>query len=136
MKKYLLSIVIVIATLTSCSIDDDLQSFYLEVLPIESAEMPEQFIYGETHEIFMDYIRPTGCHVFNDFLYQINGQERTVGIINTVYTDNACEDNPETVTVSFQFKVTSFETYVFKFYQGDNEEGVDQYLIMEVPVVE
>ncbi len=136
MKKYLLSIVIVIATLTSCSIDDDVQSFYLEVLPIESAEMPEQFIYGETHEIFMDYIRPTGCHVFNDFLYQINGQERTVVIINTVYTDNACEDNPETVTVSFQFNVTSFETYVFKFYQGENEDGVDQYLIMEVPVVE
>jgi hypothetical protein len=136
MKKYLLSIVIVIATLTSCSIDDDLQSFYLEVLPIESAEMPEQFIYGETHEIFMDYIRPTGCHVFNDFLYQINGQERTVGIINTVYTDNACEENPETVTVSFQFSVTSFETYVFKFYQGEDEDEVDQYLIMEVPVVE
>jgi hypothetical protein len=136
MKKYLLSIVVVIVTLTSCSIDDDVPSFYLEVLPIESAEMPEQFIYGEIHEIFIDYIRPSSCYLFNDFLYQINEQERTVGIINTVYTDNACEENPETVTVSFQFSVTSFETYVFKFYQGEDEDGVDEYLIMEVPVVE
>ncbi len=85
----------------------------------------------------MDYIKPSGCHVFNDFLYQINGQERIVGIWNTVYTDNACVEDPETVTVSFQFLVTSTETYVFKFFQGQDEalNGADQYLIIEVPVV-
>ncbi len=74
MKKYVLLLGVVISTLTSCNIGDDMESFYLEVLPIESVEMPEEFIFGETHEIFMDYIRPTSCHVFNDFLYQINEQ--------------------------------------------------------------
>jgi hypothetical protein len=127
---------IAISTLTSCSIDDDAESFHLEVLPINSVEMPEEFVFGGTYEVFMDYTRPTGCHVFNDFLYQINGQERTVGILNTVYTDYICEDNPETVTVSFQFNVTSQETYIFKFYQGVSEENIDQYLIIEIPVVE
>ena len=136
MKRYLLLISLVISTLTSCSVDDDTQSFYLEVLPIESVEMPDQFVFGDTHEIFMDYERPTSCHIFNDFLYQINGQERTVGIINTVYVENTCEEDLETVTVSFQFNVTSLDTYVFKFYQGQDEDGTDQYLIMEVPVVE
>jgi len=136
MKKYFLLVVILIATLTSCSIDNNAPSFYYEALPIESVEMPEEFMFGETYEIFMDYIRPTGCYVFNDFLYQINGQERTVGIINTVYTDTICEENPETVTVSFQFTVTGNETHIFKFYQGEDEDGVDQYLIIEVPVVE
>lgn len=136
MKKYVLLLGVVISTLTSCNIDDDRASFYLEVLPIESVEMPEEFIFGETHEIFMDYIRPTSCHVFNDFLYQINEQERTVGVLNTVYTDGACEEDLETVTVSFQFNVTSLDTYVFKFYQGEDEDGVDQYLIIEVPVVD
>ncbi len=134
--------VVVITTLNSCSLDDDnaadAQSFYFEIMAIESVEMPEEFIFGETYEIFMDYIKPTSCHVFNDFLYQINGQERTVGIWNTVYTDGVCEEDPETVTVSFQFLVTSLDTYVFKFYQGEDEasNGVDQYLIIEVPVVE
>ena len=127
---------ILVGTLTSCSIDDDPSSFYFEILAIESAEMPEEFVFGETYEIFMDYTKPTSCHIFNDFLYQINGQERTVGIINTVYTNNACEEDSEIVTVSFQFNVTSLETYVFKFYQGEDEDGVDQYLIIEVPVVE
>ncbi len=136
MKRYFLIIAILIFTLTSCSTDDDTPSFYFEILPIESAEMPEQFVFGETYEIFIDYIRPTDCHVFNDFLYQKNGQERTVGIINTVYTDNICLVLEENVTVSFQFNVTSFETYIFKFYQGEDEEGFDQYLIIEVPVVE
>ena len=131
--------VVVIATLNSCSIDDDAnaQSFNFEIMPIESVEMPEEFLYGETYEIFMDYIKPSGCHVFNDFLYQINEQERTVVIVNTVYTDNICEEDPETVTVSFQFTVTSLETHVFKFFQGQDEalNGADQYLIIEVPVV-
>jgi hypothetical protein len=136
MKKYLVVIGFIIATFTSCSIDDNRQSFYLEVLPIQSVELPEEFIFGETHEIFMDYIRPSTCHVFNDFLYQINGQERTVGILNTVYLDDDCQDDLELVTVSFDFNVTSTETYVFKFYQGEDADGVDQYLIIEVPVVE
>ena len=136
MKKYLLLMGVVISTLTSCGIDDDAQSFYFEILPIESVELPEEFMFGDTYEIFIDYIRPSSCYVFNDFLYQVNDQERTVGIWNTVYTDNACEEDPETVTVSFEFIVNSNETYVFKFFQGQDEDGVDQYLIIEVPVVE
>ena len=128
--------VVAMATLTSCSIDDEGQSFHFEIMPIESVDMPEEFEFGGTYEIFIDYVKPTNCHVFNDFLYQINEQERTVGIINTVYTDTICEEDPETVTVSFRFLVTSLETYVFKFYQGEDEEGIDQYLIIEVPVIE
>ena len=129
--------VVVISTLTSCSLDDDAPSFHFEIMPIESVEVPEEFLFGETYEIFMDYIKPTGCHVFNNSLYEINEQERTVVIVNTVYTDNVCVEDPETVTVSFQFTVTSLETHVFKFFQGENEalNGADQYLIIEVPVV-
>lgn len=124
------------STLMSCGVDDDFQSFHFEIMPIESVEIPEEFIYGETYEIFMDYVKPTDCYVFTDFLYQIDDQERTVGIWNTVYTESSCMEGPETVTVSFRFFVTSLETYVFKFYQGEDEEGVDQYLIIEVPVTE
>ena len=136
MKKYLVILIVVFVSLSSCSVDDDSPSFYFEIIPIESVEMPEEFVFGQTHEIFMDYIRPTNCHTFNNFLYEIDGQERTVGIINTVYPDDICEEDLETVTVSFIFKVNGLDTYIFKFYQGEDEEGVDQYLIIEVPVVE
>jgi hypothetical protein len=136
MKKCLMILVVVISTLVSCSVDDDSPTFHFEIMPIESVQMPEEFVYGETYEISMDYIRTSGCHVFNSFLYQIDEQERTVGVINTVYTNTICETLEENVSVSFDFIVTSYDTYVFKFFQGEDEEGVDQYLIMEVPVVE
>ena len=56
---------------TSCSIDSDYSpTFYLEVLPIESVNMPQEFVLGETYEIEITYNRPNGCYFFNDFFYQ------------------------------------------------------------------
>ena len=34
--------------LLSCSIDDNTNDFYLETLPIESVDMPDSFVSGET----------------------------------------------------------------------------------------
>ena len=49
-------LILFISVLTSCSIEnDDSATFSLEVLPIESVEVPEQFIYGETYEIGVTY---------------------------------------------------------------------------------
>ncbi len=136
MKKFFILTVISFLTLSSCSIDDDNNvDFYLEVLPIESVEIPDEFELGQTYEILISYNRPTGCYDFNDFIYEINGQERTVAVVNTVYTNVNCTEQSELVTVSLNFYVTSNETYLFKFYQGEDEEGEDQYFIVEVPVV-
>ncbi|WP_296316024.1 hypothetical protein [Winogradskyella sp. UBA3174] len=136
MKKYVLLAILCIAMFTSCSLDDDsTANFSLEVLPIESVEMPEQFIHGETYEIFITYVAPSSCYEFNDFIYEIDGHERTVAIINTVYNNADCIEETELVTVSLDFTVTGTETYVFKFYQGEDDQGVDQYYLVEVPVV-
>ena len=83
----------------------------------------------------------TSCSIeddTNDFIYEIDGQQRTVAVVNTVYTiDNStCAEDPEEVTVHFDFHVTSNETYIFKFYQGEDEQGTDQYYIVEVPVMD
>ena len=122
---------------TSCSIDSDYSpTFYLEVLPIESVNMPQEFVLGETYEIEITYNRPNGCYFFNDFFYQTNENERTIAIINTVYTDLSCAQEEEFVDVNFTFQVTSSDTYIFKFFQGEDETGDDQYYILEVPVVE
>ena len=139
MKKYVILVAFFISTLTSCSVEnDDSITFFLEVLPIESVDVPEQFVYGEVHEISMTYNRPTSCYQFNDFIYEINGQERTVAVTDTFYASEsaACVEGPEEATVSFNFKATSNETYVFKFYQGEDEQGEDLYYIVEIPVVE
>ena len=122
---------------TSCSIDSDYSpTFYLEVLPIESVNMLQEIVLGETYEIEITYNRPNGCYFFNDFFYQTNENERTIAVINTVYTNIDCVQADEPMEVFFTFPVTSNSTYVFKFFQGKDESGDDQYYILEVPVVE
>lgn len=136
MKKFALLAIIVILSFTSCSIDDGgYQSFTLEVLPIESVEMPEYFVQGETYEIFVTYTKPNSCFFFNDFIYEINGHERTVAVVTTVYDTN-CVGEPEEVSVNFDFTVSGTETYLFKFYQGEDDYGEDQYYLVEVPVMD
>jgi hypothetical protein len=138
MKKILLLSFLVFSML-SCNVSDQTQSFYTEIIPIESVTIPEEFQFGQVYEIGVTYFRPTGCHIFNNFYYDINENERTVAVINTVYDDQPCETfgaEENEVEVSFNFQVNSFDTYTFKFFQGQDDNDNDLYYIVEVPVVE
>lgn len=128
----------------SCSVDDNqvANDYQLEILPIINANLPEQFFYGDVYEITYSYSRPTSCHIFNDTYYTINGDERTIAVINIVLDETISGDTcegfiDEVVEKSFNFVVNK-ETgsYVFKFWQGENENGEDLYLIEEVPIVD
>ncbi|WP_178986341.1 hypothetical protein [Winogradskyella helgolandensis] len=135
MKRYALLVFVFVSMLTSCSIEDDNNYVGTEVMPIESIEIPEHFVHGESYEIMITYNRPSSCYQFYNFLYDINGNERTVAVINSVYSNSSCIEDEESVTVSLNFMVTGTETYLFKFYQGHDEEGEDQYYLAEVPVL-
>lgn len=125
-------------SLSSCSLgDENAAEFYTEILPIESVDMPVEFILGETYEITVAYFWPSGCHVFYDFYYASELNQRTVAVINAVYPNQACETyENELVEVSFNFKVTSNGTYIFRFWQGEDANGNDLYYIVEVPVLD
>ncbi|SHG78538.1 hypothetical protein [Winogradskyella jejuensis] len=135
MKKILLLFVLV--GFMSCDIGgDDGPSFQLELMSITSVNIPDQFTFGETHEITVNYLRPNGCHEFNNFIFQPDGNTRTVAVVDTVYDDPNCSPNAVDASVSFDFRVVSNEPYIFQFYQGSTQTGEDQYLIIEVPVVD
>jgi hypothetical protein len=139
MKKGAYLAIIICLILSSCSLDDSANAeFSFEFMPVESVVMPEEFMHGETYAIGVSYTKPNSCYQFNDFAYEINGNERTIAVINTVYSNsNAnCTGEPVLNTVSFDFTVTGTETYVFKFYQGEDEAGEEHYYIVEVPVVD
>ncbi|WP_299523431.1 hypothetical protein [Winogradskyella sp.] len=137
MKKYVYQFLMFMVIFTSCNIENDnTLNFYLEVVPIESVDVPEEFILGQIHEISVTYTRPNSCYEFNDFIYSVQNNVRSVAVANTVYTNIECMSLSEDVTVSFDFVVSSLETHVFQFYQGTNDDGIDQYHIVEVPVVE
>lgn len=136
MKKIFFLLLIAISV-TSCSVDDDVNDFYYEILPVESVEIPEEFVLGQTYEITVTYLRPTTCHVFNNFYYDSELNQRTVAVVTSVYQNNDCLVLiDEEVEAMFNFMVNSNGTYVFKFWQGEDENGNDLYYIVEVPVVE
>ncbi|WP_456438120.1 hypothetical protein [Psychroserpens sp.] len=122
----------------SCSPEENNSlNFSYETLPVESVDMPEEFVLGNTYEIRMTYLRLSGCHLFYDFYYVSENNIRTIAIINTVFDDQDCGvfENEE-VEVSFDFQVNSFDPYVFRFWQGEDENGNDNYYLVEVPVID
>ena len=136
MKK-LIVFCVLLSTLMSCSLSDDNSvNYHFEILPIDSVDIPEEFILGEIYPITVFYTKPSGCYVFNDFYYVKELNERTVAVINTVYEDRPCTQATEQAEATFNFMVNSNGTYVFKFWQGEDEAGNDLYYIIEVPVVE
>ncbi|WP_323787382.1 hypothetical protein [Psychroserpens sp.] len=137
MKKLFL-LGFLICSALSCSVEgDDSQEFFYETLPIESVDMPTEFQFGNTYQITMTYLRPTGCHLFNDFYYVSEGDQRTIAIITSVFPNQDCETfENEEVEATFNFRVNSVGPYVFRFWQGDDESGNDIYYIVEVPVVD
>ncbi len=125
--------------LSSCLNDDDAGiNFSYELVPIEEVSIPDQFIRGETYEITVSYFRPSDCHSFSGFDYDRLSNERTVSVVNVVVNDRICENLEQTdlVNVSFNFLVGFEDSYVFRFWQGRNDQGENQFLVMEIPVVE
>lgn len=133
MKKLLVLCVALI--FASCSVDDDSTNYSFEVLPVESVDIPDEFAIGEIYPITVSYYKPTTCHTFKEFYYLKENNERTVAPIDFVYSEDSCQNlTDELVEETFNFIVTSNGSYIFKFWQGEDANGEDQYLIIEVPV--
>lgn len=135
MKRFI-ALGLTLILFTACSIDDDtIYNYDSEILPIESVDIPESFTLGETYPITVSYFKPTTCYSFNDIYYAKHNNERTVAVINYVAINENCTDLvDEVVEATFNFVVTSNGSYIFKFWQGVDENDEDQYLIIEVPV--
>ena len=138
MKKVIL-IALVFLSLLSCSIDDDTPTFYFEFIPIENVVIPESFEFGNVYSIKYSYFKQSTCHNFNDLFFEPFNNTRTVAVINRVYhedTNVSCEELTDQLQIhTFQFHVTTnYDSIIFKFWQGVDEEGEDEYLIIEVPI--
>jgi uncharacterized protein YcfL len=136
MKK-LIALSLALFLLVSCSInDDDSINYSFEILPVESVDIPTEFTLGEIYPITVSYFKPSTCHSFKEFYYLKENNIRTVALIHYVFEDTDCEIlEEELVESTFNFIVTSNGSYIFKFWQGEDTNGEDQYLTIEVPVV-
>ncbi len=128
----------ILTTFLGCSLEEEEETNFLyELVTIEEATFPEEFIEGEVYTITVSYFRPTDCHSFYGFDYTQSDNERTVAVVNVVVDNNDCAmlEMTDSIDVSFDFLVGSEDLYIFKFWQGRNEEGENQYFSVEVPVL-
>ncbi len=138
MKRYFLIFAAFIGLLSpiSCSVDDG-ENFHFTPLRIINAELPESFVFGGSYDIEVSYIRPDDCTFFNGFdVLQVDNTTRNVVVIGSVLTDeSSCNTLEEEITTSFNFSVRFTGTYTFRFWTGEDTNGEQQYLEIEVPVV-
>ncbi|WP_242203398.1 hypothetical protein [Aestuariivivens insulae] len=139
MKKFFI-LCCIVTLFVSCSTDDDYTNYDLEILPVESVDIPDEFELGEVYPITVRYYRPSTCHAFRNFYYVKDNNIRTVAPITYVFEhdsgNTSCTDlEDELVEASFNFIVTGNGSYIFKFWQGEDTNGEDQYLTIEVPVI-
>jgi hypothetical protein len=87
---------------------------------------------GDTYEITLTYIRPTSCYTFSNIYYLQEANERTIAVVAyVVLNNNYCETLDAETETSFIFEASEGGSYIFKFWQGENN-----YMVVEVPVVD
>lgn len=141
MKKIVL-LLLTVVTISSCSLEEDNNqpTFYYEILPVESFEVPESVRAGQSYEIIMTYKKPSNCHVYESCYYRTENYTTTVGIQTYVLENPDCKplENQEPLEASFTFKVESLQNavqpYIFKFYKGKDAYGNDIFEEVSIPV--
>ena len=123
-------------TVTSCSDDDNDHEYHLEYIGVISADLPDEFIYGLTYRINVTIELPNSCYYYyNQYDYYYEGTSRLIYPIAHVDDNVPCTPNITETTFSIPVQVLQNETYIFKFYQGQDADGQDQFLTIEVPVI-
>ncbi len=137
MKRSFFLLFAILATLSfsSCDLDDDDVNFHFASLQVLSVEMPESFDFNETYKIKVTYLRPDDCTFFEGFdVKKTDITTRNVVAVGYVLDKEACTQVTQEVETSFDFVVLYTDTYLFRFWTGEDENGEQQYLEIEVPV--
>lgn len=120
---------------SSCNDDDDNHEYHYEYVNVTSVEVADEFTYGKIHQVDVTIELPSSCYYFyNQYEYKYEGTSRLIYPISHVDDNEACLPNVTTATFSIPVEVLQRETYIFKFYQGEDADGEDTFLTIEVPV--
>ena len=133
MKKAFFALPLLLILL-SCSTDDSAINGEYVFVPIASVELPERFINGNSYDIEFTYTRPSSCHTFAAVQQELDGEMVKIGVVNLYREAKSCENEELSVEGSFRFVAGNQEFYIFKFWQGFDENGESTYLTIEVPV--
>jgi len=137
MKKFI-TLFLAVFLIYGCNDDDDnnYHDYYLEYVSVISADLPDEFIYGRTYRINVTIELPNSCYFYyNQYDYFYEGTSRLIYPIAHVDDGVPCTPNIRETTFSIPVQALQYETYIFKFYQGEDADGQDMFLTIEVPVI-
>lgn len=113
--------------LFGCSKTDDVVLQYrYEFLPIESYDLPDYFIFGQTYNLNFYFQRPTTCYSFSGFYFEVDGNTRIVAVQALVVNNPNClpisDEGPLSIA-PMTFHVQQHGQYVFKLFKGKDDDG-------------
>ena len=136
--KHFFTLFLFALLIVGCNDDDDYNyhDYHLEYIGVVSAELPDEFTYGLTYEINVTIELPNSCYYhYGQFDYFYEGSSRLIYPIVHIDDDVSCTQNITETTFSIPVHALQYEPYIFKFYQGEDANGEDMYLTIEVPVI-
>ena len=121
--------------LFSCELEDDSINYHFVPLQITSADLPESFELNATYEISVTFLKPNSCVFFEGFdIRREDTTTRNVVAIGSELEDRECPQVVEEGTATFNFQVLYTDPYLFRFWTGEDENGVSEYFEITVPV--
>lgn len=136
--KHFITLFLVSFLIVGCNNDNDDNDhdYHLEYTSVVSAELPDEFIFGRTYRINVTIELPNSCYYFyNQYDYFYEGTSRLIYPIVHVDDGVACTQNIREITFTIPVQALQYEPYIFKFYQGEDSDGQDKFLTIEVPVI-
>lgn len=126
---------LLLISLFSCDLEDDGISYHFVPLQITSADLPESFDLNGIYEVSVTYLKPNSCVFFEGFdIRREDTTTRNVVAIGSELEDRECAQVIEEETATFNFQVLYTEPYLFRFWTGEDENGVSEYFEITVPV--
>ncbi|TRX66321.1 hypothetical protein [Carboxylicivirga sp. M1479] len=136
--KYFIPLLLAVFLITACNDDDDYDEhdYHLEYIATASVDLPDEFIYGNYYKIKGTIELPNTCYFYyNQYDYFYEGTTRLIYPIAHVDDGVSCDDEVSIAEFVIPVHALQQETYIFKFYTGEDESGEDTFLTLEVPVV-
>ncbi len=135
--KHFIALFLIAFLIVGCSKDDDnYHDYHLEYIGVKSVDIPDEFVYGQNYRIDITLELPNSCYYqYNQYDYFYEGTTRFIYPIVHVDDNVACTQNITETTFSVRVHAIQSEPYIFKFYQGEDANGEDTFLTIEVPVI-
>jgi hypothetical protein len=113
--------------LMSCNISDDRgTSFFAST--IDGVTMPSAFKVDSTSQILVRYKRPSDCHIFNGFYHEAEQFTHKIAVRFVKMDYSSCEADQTVYEVPFHFKPAASGTYLLRFWNHRDANGMDTYI--------